>query len=212
MITSMKFISLLLLLLTSQRAWVTAQGLTYHKDIRPIIQAKCAPCHHPGGGAPFSLETYADVAKRATFIKEVVESRYMPPWRADNQYVHFANDRSLEQRDINTLVQWISNKTPEGKPTGAAATKTAIQPAATKYNRAPDKVLKVTDSFLLTGDNMERFIVFKIPFEFSAEENVEAIEFYTNNNKLIHHANYAIHEVSDPAIDIHSTDKLVNLS
>jgi hypothetical protein len=204
-------LSLLFLLLVGCYFLLPAQELTYHKDVSPIVQAKCAPCHHPGGGAPFSLLTYADVAKRASFIKEVVESRYMPPWRADNQYVHFANDRSLAQAEIKTLVTWINNKAPEGKQT--TATKAIPKPVpATKYHRAPDKVLTVADSFLITGDNMERFVVFKIPFEFAAEENVEAIEFYSNNNKLVHHANYGIHEVPDTSIDIYKTDAFVNLS
>ena len=176
-----------------------------------MIQAKCAPCHHPGGGAPFPLLTYNDIARRATFIRDVVKSRYMPPWRADNKYAHFANDRSLAQKEIDMLVKWIDNKVPEGKQ------QQQVEPpanfaAATKYSRPPDMVLKMSDSFVLSGDNMERFVVFKIPFQFDRTENIEAIEFYSNNNKIIHHANYAIHEVADTAIDIYNTDKLVNLS
>ena len=190
---------------------LSAQQLTYYKDIAPLVQAKCAPCHHPGGGAPFSLLTYTDVSKRASFIKDVVESRYMPPWKADNQYVHFANDRSLAKNEIDKLVKWINDKAPEGKPVNEEKPATTVI-AATKYGRAPDKILRVADSFLLTGDNMESFIVFKIPFEFEKEENVEAIEFFSNNNKLIHHANYAIHEVADESIDIYNTDKVINLS
>ena len=188
-----------------------AQDVTFHKDVAPILSAKCAPCHHPGGGAPFSLLTYNDVAKRASFIKEVVESRYMPPWRADNNYVHFANDRSLQQKEIDLLVKWIGNKAPEGKQVAGGIPVANFAPA-TKYSRVPDIVLKMSDSFLVPGDNMERFIIFKIPFELKAEENIEAIEFYSNNNKLIHHANYAIHEVADTSISIYNTAKMINLS
>ncbi len=190
---------------------LSAQDLTYHKDIAPLIQAKCASCHHPGGGAPFPLLTYGDVAKRASFIKDVVKSRYMPPWRADNNYVHFANDRSLAQKEIDLLVKWIDNKAPEGKLVTTAKPATAFV-SATKYGRKPDLFLPIADSFKVPGDNVERFVVFKIPFELKEPGNIEAIEFYTNNNKLIHHANYAIHEVADPAIDIYNTAKVVDLS
>lgn len=188
-----------------------AQEVTYHKDILPIVQARCAPCHHPGGGAPFSLLTYTDLTKRASFIKEVVQTRYMPPWRADNSYAHFANDRSLSKKEINTLVQWIDQKAPEGKPVKP------LTPApefigSTKYSRKPDLVLKMSDSFLVKGDNSERFVIFKIPFELKSEGNIEAIEFYSNDKKLIHHANYAIHEVADTSIGIYKTDAVVDLS
>ncbi|MBC7422885.1 MAG: cytochrome c [Ferruginibacter sp.] len=188
-----------------------AQELNFYKDISPIIQAKCAPCHHSGGGTPFSLITFEDVSKRASFIKEVVQSHYMPPWRADNKYVHFANDRSLSNKEIDLLVKWIDNKAPEGRKIVAANTTTAFV-SDTKYGRKPDLVLHMKDSFLVKGDNTERFIIFKIPFELKDSANVEAIEFYSNNKKLIHHANYAIHDVADTTIDIYKTDAVANLS
>jgi len=30
----------------------------------------------------------------------------MPPWFADERYGHFANDRSLKQSEMDTLVKW----------------------------------------------------------------------------------------------------------
>ena len=38
----------------------------------------------------------------------------MPPWKADNAYRHFANDRSLTEDQIKTIVAWIDNKAPRG--------------------------------------------------------------------------------------------------
>ncbi len=38
----------------------------------------------------------------------------MPPWFADPAYGHFANDRTLSQADIDTLVAWADNGAPEG--------------------------------------------------------------------------------------------------
>ncbi len=202
---------LLVILFVVCFGWINAQEITYSKDIAPLIQVNCAPCHHPGGGAPFSLLSYEDVKKRSKFIKEVVQSRYMPPWRADNNYVHFANDRSLANNEIQKIVQWVDNKTPKGKEDKTSTEITTVA-SATKYNRKPDMVLKIDESFVVKGDNAERFVVFKIPFELKDTANIEAIEFFSNNNKLVHHANYGIHEVADPAIDIHKTDPYVNLS
>src|SRR5450756_742150 len=88
---------------------------TYYKDIAPVIQSKCAVCHQPGEAAPFPLLTYEDVAKRASFIHKVVESRYMPPWRADGQYSHFANERTLSDGEISLITTWIDHKMPRGK-------------------------------------------------------------------------------------------------
>jgi len=190
---------------------ISAQEITWYKDIQPLIISKCSNCHKPGEAAPFSLLTYDDVARRTSFIKDVVQSRYMPPWRADNKYVHFANDRSLQQKDIDLIVKWINNKAPEGKPLPRPVVQKEII-SGTLYNRKPDLVLKAADSFLVKGDGGERFIVFKIPFELPDTANVEAIEFFSNNRKLVHHANYAVHAVPDTSIDIYKTDPYVNLT
>ena len=184
---------------------------TYFKDIAPIIQTKCASCHQPGEAGPFPLLTYEEVAKRASFIHKVVESHYMPPWRADGQYSHFANERILSDGEISLITTWIDHKMPRGKETDAPP---AIHPLVhgTLYNRKPDLVLHTSDSFRLAGDNTERFIIYKIPFDLKDSANVEAIEFFCNNKKLIHHANYAIQSVPDEKIDIKNTVPYVNLS
>ncbi|MDO6430199.1 cytochrome c [Flavitalea sp. BT771] len=190
---------------------VHAQDPSYYKDIAPIIQSKCAPCHRPGEAGPFSLLTWEDVAKRASFIKKVIQGRYMPPWRADRQYVHFANERGLSDNEIALITRWIDIKTPQGKPSDYHPP--ANKPVqGTLYNRAPDLVLSTSDSFHLIGDNGERFVIFKIPFELKDSANVEAIEFFCNNKKLIHHANYAVQAVPDENIAIKGGYSYVNLT
>lgn len=186
-----------------------AQEPTYYKDIAAITLTHCAPCHQPGEAAPFSLLTYEDVAKRASYIKKVVQSRYMPPWRADPGYRHFANERGLTDAQIALISQWVDDKAPEGKPSDAPVSAHLPVPG-TLFNRKPDLVLTTADSFHLPGDNAERFVIFKIPFDLKDSANVEAIEFFCNNKRLIHHANYAIQAVPDPAIDINSTVPYVN--
>ncbi len=204
-----KLILFFFVLLSTAHLW--AQEITYYKDVEPIIQTKCTPCHQPGESAPFSLITYEDVAKRASFIKEVIQNRFMPPWKADNKYVHFANDRSLSQKEIDRIVQWVDNKVPKGNAIKNSNNSPKFIEGS-KYYRKPDLVLKMTDSFHVSGDNAERFVIFKIPFELKDSENVEAIEFYSNNKKLIHHANYAVHAILDSSIDIYKTDSYINLT
>ena len=207
----MKLFSAILFLLTVYAGNTTAQDITYYKDIAPLIEAKCATCHKPGDSGPFSLLSYEDVAKRASFIKKVVESGYMPPWKADKHYVSFANERSLTDKEIETIAKWVDNNMPKGKANTATAGKINLAPS-TQYNRKPDLILQVADSFHIAGDGLERFIVYKIPFELKDSANVEAIEFFSNNKKLIHHANFAIHPVLDENIDIQKTDPFINLT
>jgi len=206
----MKLFAALLLTVVWVAGRLAAQEVTYYKDIAPLVETKCAGCHKPGDSGPFSLLSYEDVAKRASFIKEVTQSRYMPPWRPDNHYVSFANERSLTEKEIELIGKWVDAKMPKG--TAPAATVKKIAVPSTRYLRKPDLVLKTADSFHVSGDNLERFIVYKIPFELKDSANVEAIEFFSNNKKLIHHANFAFHAVPDESIDIQKTDAFINLT
>src|SRR6476620_2656632 len=104
------FPAFLLILQTS----LAQKPVTYNKDIAPVIEAKCAPCHKPGEAAPFNLLTYEDAAKRATNIAKVVGSNYMPPWKADDHYVSFANNRSLSDQQRELILHWVKKDTPRG--------------------------------------------------------------------------------------------------
>src|ERR1700723_1873579 len=76
---------------------------TFTKDVAPILQKNCQTCHRPGEGGPFPLLTYDQTRPMAPSIKRVVQQKIMPPWFADPQYGHFANDRSLSAKEISTL-------------------------------------------------------------------------------------------------------------
>jgi hypothetical protein len=189
-----------------------AQSYTWTDDIEPIITLNCTPCHKPGEAGPFNLISYQDVAKRAKFVKEVVQSGYMPPWKADNSYVHFANDRSLSTVDINKIVSWVDNGAPQGKPSKNTKSVQESIITGTAYHRKPDLTLQMEDSFQVIGGNIEQFVIFKLPFELSDSFNIEAIEFVANNKSLVHHVNYAIHAVPDQRIDLYKSHKLINLT
>lgn len=190
-----------------------AQKLTFYKDIQPLIHAKCAVCHRPGEAAPFSLITYEDVSKRTSFIKKVVSTGYMPPWRADDHYATFANKRSLTPEQISAITGWIDAGAPAGKVKRDAEEQLlARAQAGTGYSRSPDLTLKIAKPFAQKGDGVERFMVFKIPFELAEAANVEALEFTSTNKKVIHHANFAIHPVEDTSISLTNTIEQVDLN
>jgi hypothetical protein len=63
-------------------AGTRAEAPTYNKDIAPILWKNCAGCHRPGEIGLFSLLTYKDASKRASFVEEITASRKMPPMEA----------------------------------------------------------------------------------------------------------------------------------
>lgn len=56
------------------------KGVTYSRDVAPILQRRCQTCHRPGQIGPFPLLTYEEAVESARMIREVVVQRRMPPW------------------------------------------------------------------------------------------------------------------------------------
>lgn len=102
---------------TALSAQTTAQP-TFTKDVARIFQAKCESCHRPDSIAPMSLVTYEETRPWARSIRDRVASRQMPPWHIDKGVglQHFANDRSLSDAEINTILTWVANGAPKGDP------------------------------------------------------------------------------------------------
>src|SRR5438045_2169077 len=63
-------------------ASVSGGDLTYYRDVKPIIDQKCAQCHTQGGGGHFALTSFDDVQPRVRAIRAAVRGDVMPPWRA----------------------------------------------------------------------------------------------------------------------------------
>ena len=94
----------------------TAAVPTFTKDVAPIFQNKCESCHRPDSIAPMSLQTYEEARPWARSIRDRVASRNMPPWHIDPGVgiQHYQNDRSLTQKEIDTIVKWAGNGAPKG--------------------------------------------------------------------------------------------------
>ena len=52
-----------------------APPITYHKDVRPLIEAKCLSCHDTGGIGTFSFADYESVKRTSAAIKIAVETK-----------------------------------------------------------------------------------------------------------------------------------------
>src|SRR5207249_4368591 len=115
-----------------------AGGVTFTKDVLPILQKNCQECHRPNNIAPMSFLSYESTRPWAKAMKAAVLSRKMPPWFADPQYSHFSNDRSLRQSDIDTIVKWADSGAPQGDAKDAPA---PLQWPPNGWTAKPDLVL-----------------------------------------------------------------------
>lgn len=93
-----------------------ADAPTFSRDVARIFQEKCQDCHRKDSVAPMSLVSYRETRPWAKSIRERVLRRQMPPWHIDKSVgiQEFANDRSLTDAELKTVVAWVDAGAPEG--------------------------------------------------------------------------------------------------
>ncbi|MCA2981836.1 MAG: hypothetical protein INH37_26465, partial [Myxococcaceae bacterium] len=93
--------------------------VTYEKDVRPLMTARCTSCHVEGGIAPFALTTYEQVAAVKEAVVVAVKNRTMPPYLAAPGCTEYADDQNLTDAQMAMLEAWAKDGAPRGTPTGA---------------------------------------------------------------------------------------------
>jgi len=96
---------------------------TWWRDVRPILERHCAPCHAQGGAGPMPLVRYEEVLPWTAGIQREVLERRMPPWPPEAGHVDLRGERLLGAREVDILAEWITGAAPEGDPEPAVATR-----------------------------------------------------------------------------------------
>lgn len=157
---------------------------TFHRDIAPILHARCAPCHQPGESGPFSLLTFADAHRRARQIAEVTSGGLMPPWLPAGRPGVFVGDRRLRESEKETLRRWAAQEAPEGP--GPERTPPA-RPGGWRLG-TPDLVVSLPEPFALAPEGRDVYRNFVLPLTNTTRRFVRALEFQPGNARLVHHA------------------------
>lgn len=186
----------------------TQSGITYTKDIAPLMMQNCVPCHRDGGTAPFNLLTYEQVFRKKKTIKKVVHEGIMPPWPADPSYTSFVGEKYLSEKEKETLFQWIDE--------GAIYGDSSI--ALPKFNFSelsqlgqPDMTVHM-DSIVVRGDNLDKFYIVKVPIELPENKYIRTIEFVPGKHNLVHHLNgHLLNYEDSKKADVFSGKRVISI-
>ena len=158
--------------------------VTFTKDVAPVLQKNCQSCHRPGEAAPMSLLTYQQARPWAKAMKEAVLLKKMPPWFADPHYGKFSNDRSLSQKEIDTLVAWADLGAPEGDPKDLPKPATFVE----GWNIGqPEMVFEMPEAFNAPASGTIEYQYVIIPGKFTEDRWVRLAEVRPGNRALVHH-------------------------
>jgi hypothetical protein len=163
-----------------------AAPVTFTKDVLPILQKNCQSCHRPGQIAPMSLLTYEQARPWARAIRAKVVAREMPPWFADPQHGSFANDRSLEQADIDTIAKWADAGAPQGDPKDAPA---PIEWAEDGWQITPDLIVRGPEFRVPARppQNVIEWATALMPSGFTKDTWITSLEIKPSDLAVTHH-------------------------
>lgn len=189
----MRFVVAILAL--SAFAFAAPAETTFYKDALPVLENNCQGCHRPGEAGPMSFMSYESTRPWAKAIKQAVETKKMPPWFADPHYGKFANDRSLSQKDINTLVAWVDGGAKAGNPNDA--------PKPIKFTEGwvigqPDKVFEIPTAFEVPTSGTIDYQYVIVHTGFTEDKYVQFAEARPTDFKHVHHIIAFIREPGNP--------------
>ena len=177
-------------------AQAPANTPVFSKDVAPIFQEKCEACHRPDSIAPMSLVTYQQARPWAKAIRERVILRNMPPWHIDKTVgiQHFANDRSLTDQQIDTIVRWVDGGALQGDPKDLPPAKvwpdTSIWNFAERFGGPPDLIVK-SPRYTVAAVAMDAWFKPTVDTGLTEQRWVRAIEIRPSTvkgRKVTHHA------------------------
>jgi len=163
----------------------TGAKVTFNRHIAPIIYSRCLNCHRQGQVAPFALESYEQVAKRADWIASITADRIMPPWIPHPADRKFVGERWLTDRELSLLQRWAAS----GRQRGDEADLPPRPQFAAGWRLGePDLVVKMPQPFTVYANGPDLFQNFVIPVDIPADRMVAAIEFHPGNRRVVHHS------------------------
>jgi peroxiredoxin len=163
----------------------SGRSVVFTRDVAPILWKRCACCHRRGEVGPFSLMSYQDAAKRASFLCEVIEDERMPPWKPHPAAGVFLDAPRLSLFEKETLRRWASTGCLPGDPRDL--------PPRPQFNDGwrlgePDLVLSPPEAIDVPADGPD--IYQTVPLRVPADRDliVAGLEFRPGNRRVVHHS------------------------
>ena len=162
-------------------------GVSYSKDVAPILAENCARCHREGGIAPFAMNSYPIIKGFAPMIREVLLTKRMPPGQIDPDVGHFKDTYALTEAEAQKIVHWVE----------AGAQKDGQEDPLTKLTwpkskwdpklGEPDLVVKVPPQNIPATGVLD-YIRVTVPIEgLDRPRYVRASQYVAGDRTVLHH-------------------------
>jgi hypothetical protein len=167
---------------------IEEHDVTYVRDVKPILDARCNHCHTAGEIGPMVLDSYDAAAGVAELIAEVTESGQMPPYLADPDCRDYSFDPTLNEDQLAVLRAWAD----DGAPEGIETEEPPVAPIALLDFDAntfdPDMVLSPPEVYTPTTTfGTDDYRCFLIDWPATEDKFVTGFTTRPDNKRIVHH-------------------------
>ncbi len=157
-------------------------GVTYEKDVRPLLERSCLGCHVKGGIAPFALTSFAEARPMGESMAASTAARSMPPYLAGPNCNEYEDNQRLTDDQVAIFDAWVKNGKPQGVQVAAPKEFTATPSSLPKV----DFVAKLAAAYtpVKSPDDYRCFLV---DFPLDKDQYVVGSNVVPGNPKIVHH-------------------------
>lgn len=188
--------------------------VTWAEHIRPIMEAKCMSCHHPGGLAPdyvdltfYGTDTEPGAWAWRAYVEEAVILGKMPPWKPDPRFGDFDESHLLTQMEKDLIIAWTRGGGPQGTPFNL--------PPPEKFKNLdwmygqPDLAYELPEDRVIKPDQMTDSLTVTFPVDIEEDQWITGYEFLPHNPKVIDRMTVFIHDPKDAEPEVIEIEKQV---
>jgi len=168
---------------------VDLSDVTWHEDLRPIVDRSCLDCHDVGGIGPITLrvdERDTDAPDWASLAVASVLTRSMPPWDASDDCHPIAGSRALSDNHRKAFQAWADQGYRLGDPDGYVRGQGAG--GGRPDLGAPDQVRTASGPYAADRERPDDYHCLPLGSELGEDLWLRGIQIVPDQEDLVHHA------------------------
>lgn len=155
-------------------------ALTYFRDAKPVIDARCATCHQMGEIGPFPLTSHEEVMAFAGAVRASIERGTMPPWQPSDACNTYAENIDLADDEKQLLLDWLDAGAPAGDPADA------LPPPTVEDAFRADLSLQLPEPYTPTREP-DDYRCQLIPWPSTETQYVTGLRVTPEQRSIVHH-------------------------
>ncbi|PCJ27063.1 MAG: hypothetical protein COA96_03880 [SAR86 cluster bacterium] len=201
------FIGLVSLVALGVQTTAVAQAqddqITYNTHVAKIINENCVVCHREGGIGPMQLTNYEQVRPWAPLIQMKVANRQMPPYAYDHGIgiQDLEGDWRLSQDDIDSVVAWVNQGSPQGDPDVIPVAPELSDPDQWSFAGElgqPDLIVP-SIAMDIPADGNDLWSKHYVPTGLTVDRCIKAVQVKPRGDakSVVHHANSSVEALNE---------------